>query len=78
MSVSFGWWEFYKNQRGLHYVSYDNPQVPLDMICSVKEFITKMYAVMKKIKYPNGDEYDPWNGALKDSEILKKYVEENR
>lgn len=48
------------------------------MICSVKEFITKMYAVMKKIKYPNGDEYDPWNGAPKDSEILKKYVEENR
>lgn len=76
--ISFGWWEFYKNQRGLHYVSYDNPQVPLDMICSVKEFITKMYAVMKKIKYPNGDEYDPWNGASKDSEILKKYVEENR
>lgn len=48
--ISFGWWEFYKNQRGLHNVSYDNPQVPLDMICSVKEFITKMYVVMKKIK----------------------------
>lgn len=76
--ISDGWWEFYKNRRGLHKVSYDNPQVPLDMVCSAKEFIIKMYATLKKIKYPKEYNYDPWKGAPRDSKILKKYAEQNR
>lgn len=73
--ISQGWWEFNKNQKGLKRIYNDNYKITLDMICSKREFITKIYTMMINLKYPNPEEgYDPWYDAPKDSKIINEYI----
>lgn len=75
--ISEGWWEFNNNKKGLKKIYNDKYQLALDMICSKREFITKIYAVMMSINYPIPDsenDYDPWGDSPKDSDIINEYV----
>ena len=77
-----GWYEFslpMDEKTPYNKVYNDYFSVKLNIDCPRKKFIQAMYKALTTIEYPTGSEDDIehqlWNGAQKDSEIVRKYCE---